>query len=252
MPLLAMGIMIAVAGSAHAQDRQYQAPGGASATLRITFGSAPHWTGISGTRVEEIPMAERPDHDVFRYGGTYYAYDRDRWYSSRRESGDFTAIDDRDVPRELSTVPREHWRTYPNTWQDQNQNQGRYQGQQAGRYQPDQSSGMRVEFSSRPHWGRVSGTRVWEIRTHNRPSYDLFSYNGAYYAYDNERWYMSQRSSGDFRLIDDHYVPAELYRVPRNHWRSYPVAWDRDGRSGNGGHEHQQHHGNDPNDHGRH
>jgi hypothetical protein len=91
---------------------------------------------------------------------------------------------------------------------------------------------------------------VWEIRTHQRPSYDLFSYRGSYYAYNNDQWYMSQRSSGDFRLIDDRYVPTELYRVPRDHWRSYPAAWDRDGRASNV--DHQHHHGNDSNDHGHH
>jgi hypothetical protein len=59
-------------------------------------------------------------YDVFRYGGSYYAYDNNRWYSSDRESGEFVAMDVRSVPSELSRVPREHWRNYPTTWQDQN------------------------------------------------------------------------------------------------------------------------------------
>lgn len=254
LPLLAMGITIAMAGSVHAQDRQYrqyQAPGGASATLRITFDSSPHWTGIRGTRVEEIPMSERPDYDVFRYGGSYYAYDNDRWYSSRRETGDFIVIDDRDVPQELSMVPREHWRTYPSTWQDRNQYQDRYDGRRGDRYDRDQNSNLRVEFRTAPRWTRVSGTRVRVIRMQDRPSYDLFSYGGAYYAYDNDQWYMSRRWGNEFRPIDDRYVPAEFYRIPRNHWRTYPAAWDRDGRSRHGQRGHRHHYGDDQNDRDR-
>jgi hypothetical protein len=103
-------------------DRNYGGSDGSSATLQVTFGSTPRWSGISGTRVETIPMADRGDYDVFRYDNTYYAYDNNRWYSSSRESGNFTVIDDRDVPTELSRVPRDQWHTYPATWQDQNRN----------------------------------------------------------------------------------------------------------------------------------
>jgi hypothetical protein len=95
---------------------------GGSGTLRIDFGSTPHWANISGTRVETVPMSERRDYDVFRYGDTYYAYSSNRWYSSPRERGDFTVIDDRAVPSELSRVPRDQWHSYPATWQDANPN----------------------------------------------------------------------------------------------------------------------------------
>ncbi|HEX6031478.1 MAG TPA: hypothetical protein VFY90_08595 [Tepidiformaceae bacterium] len=100
------------------QDR-YQNQRGTSGVLRVSYGTAPRWMSVRGTRVEEIPMAQRTRYDVFRYGGSYYAYDNNRWYSSSRESGDFMAIDARSVPSELSRVPREHWRNYPTTWQDQ-------------------------------------------------------------------------------------------------------------------------------------
>jgi hypothetical protein len=106
-------------------DRTYQngndqGSGGTSATLQITFGSSPHWAGVSGTRVEAIPVAERTNYDVFRYGGSYYAYNDNQWYMSPRESGSFVVIDARSVPAELSQVPRENWRNYPAAWGTQN------------------------------------------------------------------------------------------------------------------------------------
>ena len=114
------------------QGRDYQGSGGTSATLQVNFGSTPHWTGVSGTRVEMVPAAERPDYDVFRYGGTYYVYNSNRWYSSPRESGQFTMIDDRSVPSEFSRVPREQWRHYPAGWGNQNDGRRNRNDQQMG------------------------------------------------------------------------------------------------------------------------
>ena len=34
--------------------------------------------------------------------------------------GGYAAINDRDVPREFSRVPREHWQNYPAGYADQN------------------------------------------------------------------------------------------------------------------------------------
>jgi hypothetical protein len=90
--------------------------GSDGATLRVTFGSTPRWSGISGTRVETVPLEDRRNYDVFRYDNSYYAYDSNRWYRSSRESGDFEVIDDQDVPSELSRVPRDQWHSYPSTW----------------------------------------------------------------------------------------------------------------------------------------
>ncbi len=118
LPLLALGMTLAMVASAHAQSG-YPRTGGTSATLQITFGSTPHWTSVRGTRVQQIRQGERPDYDMFRYGGTYYVYSNDQWYSSRRGRGQFRAIDARFVPRELTRVPREHWRNYPSAWGNQ-------------------------------------------------------------------------------------------------------------------------------------
>ncbi len=108
-PLLALSLALGFAGSVRAQDR---------ATLQVTFGTRPHWTTVRGTRVREIRSSERPDYDMFRYGNRYYAYTGDRWYYSNRDRGEYQPIDDREVPRELARVPRDHWHHYPQTWQD--------------------------------------------------------------------------------------------------------------------------------------
>jgi len=104
-----------------------QRSNGSPATLMVTFGSTPHWMGVRGTRVE---TAQRPDYDVFHYGNSYYAYNNNRWYTSSRGDGQFSAIEDRSVPTELSRVPRDQWHQYPASWQNQNQdqNQGRNGG----------------------------------------------------------------------------------------------------------------------------
>jgi hypothetical protein len=120
LPLAALGITLALAATAQAQNRQYQGSGGTSASLQITFGSTPHWTAIAGTRVREIRQAERPDYDMFRYGNNYYVYNNNRWYMSRRVRGNFAYIEDRRVPSELTRVPQNHWRNYPMGWKDQN------------------------------------------------------------------------------------------------------------------------------------
>ena len=94
----------------------YQGSGGSYATFQVSFGSAPRWSSISGSRVEVIPYEQRPSYDVFRYGGSYYAYNNNRRYSSSRESGQFNLIEERSVPSELTSVPRAHWRNYPAAW----------------------------------------------------------------------------------------------------------------------------------------
>jgi hypothetical protein len=128
LPLLVLGLSVALAAASQAQDRQHQGSGGTSASLQITFGTTPHWSGVRGTHVRMIRQAERPDYDMFRYGSYYYAYNNNHWYRSRQMRGNFSAIDDRSVPREFSKVPRDRWHSYPQGWSDQNDNRrdGRY------------------------------------------------------------------------------------------------------------------------------
>jgi len=204
VPMLALGMALATAGSARA---------GTGVSLQINFGSTPHWVGVPGTSVREIRQGDRTDYDMFQYGRRYYAYNNadGRWYMSRRSRGRFTMIDDRSVPSDLRRVPRNHWRNYPTAWDDQRSS--------------GTSAGLMVSFGSRPHWAGVSGTRVEVVSAAERPDYDVFRYGNSYYAYNSNRWYTSSRESGQFTPIDDRSVPSELSKVPRDQWRNYPASW---------------------------
>jgi hypothetical protein len=119
LPLLALGMTFVLTSPAQAQYRQIQQPNGTSASLQITFGSQPRWSTIRGSRVQQVRERERPDYDMFRYGGGYYVYRNNQWYMSRHGRGEFAVIEERNVPMEVSRVPRQHWRNYPGQWNDQ-------------------------------------------------------------------------------------------------------------------------------------
>lgn len=210
---------------------------GSYATIQVNFGGRPRWSGIRGTRVEAVYGAGRPGYDVFRYGGSYYAYSNDRWYTSSRESGEFILIDDRSVPSEFTRVPRDRWRNYPSAWEDRDYSSGWEDRDYSSRWEDRNDRGrssatLQVTFGSRPRWTGISGTRVEAIYGSLRPSYDLFRLDGRYYAYSNDQWYSSTHETGRFTMIDDRSVPNEFTKLSRTHWRNYPSNWDEnaDGR----------------------
>jgi hypothetical protein len=215
-PLLAVGLTLALAPVAGAQGYPGRTSPGVSGSLRVSFGAPLHWTAVTGTRVEELPANERPGYDMFRYGGTYYAYNNNRWYSSPTESGEFRGVDDQAVPTEFSTVPRDHWRNYPTGWQDR-QNQAPMGTGTAAT--------LRVNLGASSHWAPIHGTSVEELPTGERPNHDMFRSGGAYYARSNDRWYTSRTPSGDYTPVDERQVPQEFSNIPRDHWQSYPTGW---------------------------
>ena len=136
-------------------------------------------------------------------------------------------IDENAVPSEFVNIPREHWRSYPASWQDRHD------------MRPAEAPvTLQVQFGGRTHWTGIRGTRVRELRQSERPNYDIFRYGSNYYVYNHNRWYMSRRSTGQFAVIDDRFVPRDFSNIPREHWRNYPTAWlDENGnpRRGNQG-----------------
>jgi hypothetical protein len=112
LPLLAMGLTLALASSALAQT---------SGSIQVSFGTTPHWTTVQHTNVKVIREQDRPNYDVFHYGNEYYVYRDNRWYQSRHSNGSYTYVDERYVPRQLSQVPSNHWRNYPTDWVKKNQ-----------------------------------------------------------------------------------------------------------------------------------
>ena len=183
---------------------------------------------------------------MFHYNNRYYVYRDNRWYQSDQWQGDFNYVDTRYVPVELSRVPRDNWRSYPTEWQTRNDynqsndnrtnytrsndNRTDYNRSDYNRTSGGGDATLQVTFGSRPRWGSVSGTRVMEVRSRQRPDYDVFRYGSSYYAYNNDRWYMSNRWDGTYSYVDERSVPRELRRVPRNHWRHYPQGWQDRGR----------------------
>jgi hypothetical protein len=120
LPLLALGLGLSLAATASAQTYVQASAGSPSLSMQISFGTQPRWTTIHGMGVREVYGPGRPDYDMFSYGGTYYVCSDNQWYASRRSSGRFYAIETRSVPRQFSSIPRSHWRHYPNTWSSQN------------------------------------------------------------------------------------------------------------------------------------
>ncbi len=105
------------------EDRDSRGSYGSSTTFEVSYGTRPRWSGVSGTSVQMVSMGDRPNYDAFRYGGNYYVYNDNRWYTSSRESGQFVVLAESSVPTELTRVPRENWRNYPTGWdQDDNGN----------------------------------------------------------------------------------------------------------------------------------
>ncbi len=204
-------------------NRDYRGWNGPYSTMQVNFGGRPRWMGVNGTRVEAVYGANRPSYDVFRLNGSYYAYNNDRWYTSSRESGEFTIIDEQSIPSEFSRVPRDQWRNYPSEWDGRD-----YQGSNGSNWSNGSYGTLTVSFGSAPRWTGISGTRVEEIYGQQRPGYDVFRYGGSYYAYNNDQWYTSSRESGQFTQIDEGSVPDEFFSIPRNHWRNYPSGWQDD------------------------
>ena len=131
--LLVLGLALVTTSSAQAQDRHDRDMAGATRSMDVQFKTSPHWVGIPGTKVREIRASDRPDYDIFLYGGRYYIFRDGQWYMSRKPRGRFLAIDVRLVPAEFSRVPRGHWHNYPSAWVDEHQ-QGRGHGRDKGNH----------------------------------------------------------------------------------------------------------------------
>ena len=123
LPLLALGLALATAAMVPTQSAA-----ATTASLQINFGNAPHWTPVSGTRISVIREAERPDYDIFQYGGRYYVFQGDRWYTSRRQRGQYVFIEERYVPRDFTRIPRGNWRHYPGAWEHRDNGNGNANG----------------------------------------------------------------------------------------------------------------------------
>jgi len=236
--VLAAGAVFGAA-TAHAQG----------ATFRVEFGTTPHWTTVSGTRVQVVRDDERPNYDIFRVNGRYYVYNSGDWYVSDMPSGTFSYMEPRFVPSDLRRVPSQYWYSYPSDWATtdrsnvndryydsnpdnnrDNDNDRRYDNDRSDndRYNDNDngaSATFRFDMRRRPRWTMVSGTSVEEMAGPYRPGYDAFRYHHMYYVYANGTWYMGRHWDEPLARIDFAAVPSALAEVPRSHWRAYPATW---------------------------
>ena len=100
------------------------APAFADVNLRIVlpgapvyeFQATPRWVVVPGTGVYTIAGTVRPDYDVFRHGSYTYVYRGGTWYRARTWNGRYVVVQERYLPAQFQTIPRERWRAYPPGW----------------------------------------------------------------------------------------------------------------------------------------
>ena len=73
---------------------------------------APQLSMVAGSQVEVVDDRRIGD-DEFRYGVFWYVYRTRHWYCARNWNGPFMAIEPRDVPRAIITVPPSRWKHQP-------------------------------------------------------------------------------------------------------------------------------------------
>jgi hypothetical protein len=73
---------------------------------------APQTSMVAGSQVYVVEDRRIPD-DEFQYGVFWYVYRNRHWYCARHWNGPFLAIEPRDVPRAIITVPPSRWKHPP-------------------------------------------------------------------------------------------------------------------------------------------
>ncbi|MEO6461847.1 MAG: hypothetical protein ABIP29_02115 [Candidatus Eisenbacteria bacterium] len=82
-------------------------------------------------------------------------------------------------------------------------------------------------FNQAPTWSVIPGTRVYAIQGTSRPDFDVFRHGSYYYAYRGGNWYRAKSWNGQYRPVQDRYLPAQFNVVSREHWRAYPPGWEK-------------------------
>jgi len=64
----------------------------------------------------------------------------------------------------------------------------------------------------------VPGSQVYFVPD---VDYDVFYYNGYWWSPRGDRWYRARGYDGPWRVVGRRYIPAPVYRVPRDYRRMY-------------------------------
>lgn len=84
-----------------------------------------------------------------------------------------------------------------------------------------------INLPSYPRMERVSGYPVYYAPGVN---FNLFFYDGMYWAYRGDNWYASSWYNGPWELVSPYFVPLYVLRVPVRYYRSPPMyfrPWNR-------------------------
>jgi hypothetical protein len=117
LPLAVLGLMVSGPAFAQASASGALAPGTkahrAPSAPVVAFREPPRLVMVPGTTVYVVQDGVRMDHDLFRYGVYWYAYDDGFWFRARSYRGPFRMIEVKYVPRAVISVPAKHWRRHP-------------------------------------------------------------------------------------------------------------------------------------------
>lgn len=214
---MGLALTALVAASSRADDPTIQGRVSIPAAPTVAFSTAPIWEIVPGTHVSVIRADQRPTYDMFSYDNSYYVYNNGYWYRSAQLNGPYVALDVNTVPVEFRTVPRERWISYPADWSTSSAT--------ATATATVSTWTPSVSFKTEPRWVVIPGTTVYQVRTSERPRYDLFRYGSDYYVYQNGNWYLASSMSGPYAAITVDRVPTEFRSIRQTYWRSYPKGW---------------------------
>jgi hypothetical protein len=85
-----------------------------------------------------------------------------------------------------------------------------------------------VHFTSYPEFVRVPNYPVYYVP---RARYNVFFYDGLYWAYYDDRWYASSWYNGPWAIVEPEAVPVYVLRVPVRYYRQPPAyfaSWAQD------------------------
>jgi hypothetical protein len=104
------GLILAVALAGAAQSSQ----AAVNVNIGINLGAPPSLVTIPGTAVAYAPAAPG---NVFFYGGEYWVFTNNVWYSGPTFRGPWGIVQPAYIPQPLLTVPVRYYRVPPVAWQ---------------------------------------------------------------------------------------------------------------------------------------
>ncbi len=126
----------------------------------FAFAGTPRIAVVPNTRVSRL--LEARDQDVFRFGGTWYAYSKNFWYRAAQLEGPYHVVDVTLVPRAVLFVPPAWWKHHP-----QGMAYGPPRGSAAAARQTPKSRAPAAKVVATKH-ATVAGSKTTPAASHSR------------------------------------------------------------------------------------